>query len=138
MIRLEFRSFTSIASFFLLLLTVFHLIFRATVHKTENTSEITRKVVYYKSEQCNCSRLVPVSEPEENAKLRETGYIVWCSFESFIRGYHRNVVSYSLYGNAINETDFELARYFALLNTLPMQVKRFYPGKHTIRIFFNP
>ena len=106
MIRLGFRSFKSIASFFLLLLTGFHLIFRATVHKTENTSEIKRKTVYYKSEQCNCSRLILVSEPEENAKFTETEFIIWCSFESFIRGYHRNVVSYALYGNAIDESNF--------------------------------
>jgi hypothetical protein len=134
MIRLGFRSFTPIALFCLLWIVVFHLIFCATLYKTENSSEAKRRTVYYKSEQCNCSRLIPVSEPEENAKFRETEFIVWCSVESFIRGYHRNVVSYALYGNAIDETDFELTRYFALLNILPMQVKRFYPGKHIIRM----
>jgi len=139
MIRLGFRSSKPIALFCLLLIAGFHLIFRATLYKTENSLEMKRKTVNYKSEQCNCSRLIPLSELEENAKFGETEYIVWCSVESFIRGYHRNVVSYALYGNAIDETDFELTRYFALLNTLPMQVKRFYPGKYTICVFIlNP
>jgi hypothetical protein len=74
-------------------------------------------------DHCNCSRDIPVFGNLQNLESFD-----WCSKEASLLGYSQNVVTYSLYGEAINQDDWELRRYFSLLDAIPLQVSQFYPG----------
>ena len=89
-------------------------------HRPSEVITLKEDFVYY-STLCQCNRTIP-AESFNNG----TG-ILWCSEESSLRGFHQNVVSYSVYGKAGSDPDSNI--YFMLINTIPRQVQLYYPGK---------
>jgi hypothetical protein len=87
---------------------------------TVNEVDSQNQLVVQNSSYCNCTRKFT----GQSSDGRES----WCSEEATMRGPGQNVVVYSLYGDAV--TDNETTTYYLLLNTIPLEVEQFYPGKY--------
>ncbi len=96
-------------------------VFLLSIHHRPSEIVTLKEDFVYHSNFCQCNRTIP-AESFNNG----TG-IHWCSEEASLRGFHQNVVSYSVYGNAGSDPDSN--RYYMLLNTIPRQVQLYYPGK---------
>ena len=107
--------------FLLLFFTGSSCVFLLSFHHRPSEVIILKEDFVYYSTLCQCNRTIP-AESFNN----RTG-IHWCSEESSLRGFHQNVVSYSVYGKAGSDPDSN--RYFMLINTIPKQVQLYYPGK---------
>ena len=107
--------------FLLLFFTGSSCVFLLSFHHRPSEVIILKEDFVYYSTLCQCNRTIP-AESFNNG----TG-IHWCSEESSMRGFHQNVVSYSVYGKAGSDPDSN--RYFMLINTIPKQVQLYYPGK---------
>ena len=90
------------------------------------------KPLLYKSEECNCSRVISVPSVFTNQQYNQSDTMSWCSHESLMRGYNQSVVGYALYGSALKNG--KLGKYFNLLNILPAQIRQYYPGKYKFNL----
>jgi hypothetical protein len=85
----------------------------------DDETQATPETFYYRSEYCGCERRIRLGIYDQ--------VIRWCSEETSLMGYNQNVIAYSLYGSSEDKNG--TSRYYLLLDVIPRQVKRFYPGK---------
>ena len=76
-------------------------------------------IVHYSS-YCNCTRQFTGQSSD--------GREHWCSEEASMRGSGQNIITYSLYGNAVKNK--RLTTYYLVLNSIPREVGQFYPGMY--------
>ena len=107
--------------FLLLFFTGSSCVFLLSFHHRPSEVIILKEDFVYYSTLCQCNRTIPAESFNNGTEIH------WCSEESSMRGFHQNVVSYSVYGKAGSDPDSN--RYFMLINTIPRQVQLYYPGK---------
>jgi len=110
--------------FLLLFLVGSFCVLLMSIHHRPSEIVTLKEDFVYHSTLCQCNRTIPVE-----SFSNETG-IHWCSEEASLRGFHQNVVSYSVYGNAGSDPDSN--KYYMLINTIPKQVRLYYPGKSVL------
>ena len=80
----------------------------------------TEQTFVFNSSACHCSRRVSLGHFGDHQGVN------WCSSESSLRGKHQNVISYSIFGDAVVKK--RPSKYFDSLQTIADQARKLYPG----------